>query len=375
MRILVTCDDISMGGGAERVVANLSNAFVENGCEVLVYSLNRSFVDLPYDYDKRVKFKGCLKGIGFPKPKRFLGKVWREIKRIVMFPIIYYCNTDVERQFKKGLKEFKPDFVICNTHSNQLNKIFLNKIGAKGIKIVHNCFEFYDKYKIDLSAFANVVLLTSQQISDFKSKYPHTHFYVIPNFIPQIPKQTINYSQKNVLSVGRLCEQKGYSRLIDIWAIIQKDSVFKEWKLSIVGEGNLRLQIEKKIKDLQLEKSILLKPFTKEVEKEYLQASVYVMTSLYEGFPMVLIEAESYGLPCLAFDIKTGPSSIIENDKSGFLIKDDDIEDYVKKLKSLMQNQELRENMGGESKRIAQTYFSKEVVMKQWFELFKQISI
>lgn len=375
LRILITCDDISRGGGAERVVANLSNAFVENGCEVWVYSLKRCFVDLPYHYDERVKLRGCLNGISFSKPKSFTGKVWREIKRIVMLPIIYYFNMDVERQFKRRLKSFKPDFVICNTHDNKLNKIFFKKVKTKGIKIVHNCFEFYEKRKIDLSVFPNVVLLTSREMNSFRQKYPNLHFYTIPNFIPKIPQENGNYSQKNVLAVGRFDKQKGYFRLIDIWQIIQQDLAFKGWKLIIVGDGELKLEIQEKIKTLYLEDSIILKPFTKEIEQEYLQASIYVMTSHYEGLPMVLIEAESFGLPCIAFDINTGPSDIIENEKSGYLVEDNDLEGYAEKLKTLMQDQNLRESMGKRAKEIVQEKFSKEVIMKKWFELFERLSM
>lgn len=376
LRILITCDDISMGGGAERVVANLSNAFVENGCEVWVYSLNRGFVDLPYHYDERIKLRGCLNGMGFSKPKNLLGKVWREIKRIVMFPIIYYFNTDVERQFKWGIKSFKPDFIICNTHSNKLNKILSQKNNKnKTIKIVHNCYEFYNKFKINLEIFENIVLLTAQDFKAFKQKYPQANFHIIPNFIPEISQQNVDYVNKVVLSVGRFAKQKGFSRLIDIWQIIQQDLVFKGWKLIIVGDGELKLEIQEKIKVKNLQDSIILKPFTKEIEKEYLQASIYAMTSLFEGLPMVLVESASFGLPQISFDINTGPSDIIENEKSGFLIPDGDLEGYAEKLKALMQNQNLRESMGKRAKEIAQEKFSKEVIMKKWFELFERLSM
>lgn len=376
LRVLITCDDISMGGGAERVVANLSNALVEKGCEVWVYSLNRGFVDLPYHYDERIKLKGCLNGMGFSKPKNLLGKVWREIKRIVMFPIIYYFNTDVERQFRRGIKSFNPDFIICNTHSNKLNKILSRENNkSRSIKIVHNCCEFYNKFKIDLEIFENIVLLTAQDFKAFKQKYPQANFHIIPNFIPEIPRQNVDYVNKVVLSVGRFAKQKGFSRLIDIWQIIQQDLVFKGWKLIIVGDGELKLEIQEKIKTKNLQDSIILKPFTKEIEQEYLQASIYVMTSLFEGLPMVLIEAASFSLPQISFDINTGPSDIIENEKSGFLIPDGDLEGYAEKLKALMQDQNLRESMGKRAKEIVQEKFSKEVIMKKWFELFERLSM
>ena len=82
---------------------------------------------------------------------------------------------------------------------------------------------------------------------------------------------------------------------------------FKEWQLIIVGDGILKKELESKIKALNLQESVILKPFTKQIEQEYLSASIYAMSSHFEGFGMVLVEAFSYALPCVAFDVKTGP--------------------------------------------------------------------
>ena len=101
-----------------------------------------------------------------------------------------------------------------------------------------------------------------------------------------------------------------------------------------------------------------------------MQASIYVMTSHFEGLPMVLVESASFGLPQISFDINTGPSDIIENEKSGFLIPDGDLEGYAEKLKTLMQNQNLRESMGKRAKEIAQEKFSKEVILLKWQKMF-----
>ena len=88
---------------------------------------------------------------------------------------------------------------------------------------------------------------------------------------------------------------------------------------------------------------------------------------------MVLIEAQSYALPTISFDIATGPSDIIENEKSGYLIKDNDLNEYATKLKTLMSDESLRAKMGAKSKEIVKSKFSKDVVMKQWENLFKKL--
>ena len=145
-----------------------------------------------------------------------------------------------------------------------------------------------------------------------------------------------------------------------------------QWKLIIVGDGILKSEIESKIKALNLQDSIIIKPFTKDIESEYLSASIYAMASHFEGFGMVLAEASSYALPCIAFDIATGPSDIIEHNQSGFLIADNNLESYAKHLIKLMIDESMRERFGSEAKRIVRERFSKEVIMEKWRELFSE---
>ena len=146
-----------------------------------------------------------------------------------------------------------------------------------------------------------------------------------------------------------------------------------QWKLIIVGDGILKKELESKIKALNLQDSIILKPFTKDIEREYLNASIYAMSSHWEGFGMVLVEASSYGLPCIAFDVKTGPSDIIENEKSGFLVADNDLQGSADKLMLLMRDENLRQNFGTKAKKLVSERFGKEMVMKEWQGLFDKL--
>ena len=145
----------------------------------------------------------------------------------------------------------------------------------------------------------------------------------------------------------------------------------REWKLIIVGDGVLKGEIESKIRALNLGESVILKPFTKDIESEYLGASIYAMASHFEGFGMVLAEASSYELPCIVFDIATGPSDIIEHNKSGFLVADNDLQGYADKLIALMNDESMRVRFGKEAKKLVEKRFSKEVVLQKWADLFR----
>ena len=369
-KILIVVPDLSIVGGRERVVANLSNELVKN-YKIYIISIFNANKNIVFDYSKNIELikLSDIKEITLPNVKNPFFKILRELAR----PLVRFANRIIikimSRRFIKLAKEIEPDIIIDNSDSF-INGKFAVKNSAV-IKLIHGKFDIYKNFNLD--GLQNFVLLSSQELDSYKTKYPNSNFYIIPNFLPNISNLNTNYSQKVVVSVGRLSKEKGFLRLIDIWKLIQDSSEFKDWKLHIVGDGELKEKIENKIKDLNLTNSIILKPFTKDVESEYLGASIYAMTSHFEGFGMVLIEAQSYALPTISFDIATGPRDIIENDKSGYLIEDNDLNEYANKLKTLMQDESLRAKMGAKSKEIVKSKFSKEVVMKQWMELFERL--
>ena len=370
MKIMLIMNDISLFGGVERVVANLSNNFIKEH-EVYVVSIFNVNRNIPFIYDERIKIIKLSKfqKIVLKNMKNPIIKVFRELSR----PFVRIINKNIEKQIANRLKQsilnLRPDIIIDNSY-NFTNNIFDETMCA--VKFVHGKFEHYHEL-VTLHNFKNIILLSSQELDSYKNEYPNSNFYVIPNFLPSIADLNTNPAQKVVLSVGRLTDQKSFLRLIDIWNLVQNGGKFADWKLKIVGDGELKEQILAKIKELNLENSIELKPFTTEVEKEYLSASIYAMSSHFEGLPMVLIEASACALPCIAFDVATGPRDIIDDGKSGYLVADNDLQEYANKLQILMSDENLRVQMGAKSKEIAKAKFSKEVVLKQWEEMFERI--
>ena len=231
------------------------------------------------------------------------------------------------------------------------------------------------KMRKKLALFDTLVILSHAEFNIWQ-RY-HNFVRVIPNFLPQIPSLSTTYSQKAVLSVGRLSKEKGFFRLLDIWQILAQNKEFEcefqKWQLIIVGDGVLKKELESKIKALNLQESVILKPFTKQIEKEYLSASIYAMTSHFEGFPMVLLESASYGLAPISFDIKTGPSDIIADEKSGFLVADNDLQGYADKLMLLMCDENLRQKFGTKAKQLVSEKFGKNAVMKEWQGFFDEM--
>ncbi|WP_139453551.1 glycosyltransferase family 4 protein [Campylobacter armoricus] len=375
MKILIMDIDITLKGGVARVVSNLANA-LSNTHQVDILSVYKKN-ELFFEIDKEINIYFLN-----DKEQKYTSKdIYRKYKYNVLLYLLFklkfkykyfYERMQIYFQNKK-IKQFSLKYdVVINNNYFLFNQKNFEKV--KTIQIMHGNFIYYSKDLLkNLKYFNTLVILSNKQINEWK-KY-HKNIQVIPNFIPSILKKSNDYKQKNVLSIGRfeLNDEKGFLRLIEIWNLVQKNKKYQGWTLTIVGEGDLKNTIEEKIKENNLENSIILKPFTKEIEKEYLNASVYVMCSHYEGFPMVLIEASSYALPIISFDINTGPSELIENEKSGFLINDGNLKEFAKKLCILMDDESLRKTMGGGAKDIVKVKFSKEVIIKKWAKLLKNI--
>jgi Glycosyltransferase len=142
-----------------------------------------------------------------------------------------------------------------------------------------------------------------------------------------------------VIAVGRLEWQKGFDRLIKIWAIVSKEH--PDWCLDIFGEGTLETDLRKAIQDAQLN-NISILPFTQKISMEYANSSILVQTSRFEGFSLALLEAVRHGLPCITFDYPYGPRDLIDNGENGYIIEDDNKKPLGGKPCYLMEHHELR---------------------------------
>ncbi|WDL75016.1 glycosyltransferase family 4 protein [Helicobacter winghamensis] len=342
-KILLTIGDITIKGGAERVVVNLANAFVEYGYDVEILSFYKGGSKESYVLDSKVKLK-------------FLNTTSMDNKRkSLMYRLFYkiYESYWLNKHYKDK------DFIIFN---NSPHYPLFKCEKTHYVKIMHTASN--GRYLGRYNFFDALVLVSSKEL-EFWQRH-HKNVRTISNFLPSIPKERTDYKQKVVLSVGRMTDndEKGFKRLIEIWNLVCKQ--YKDWKLCIVGEGESRDEIVAKIKEYQLEDCVILENFTDKISEKYLSSSVYAMTSYAEGLPMVLLEASSYGLPCVSFDIKTGPRDIIEHQKSGFLITDEDLQEYARQLEQLMESESLREKMGEYAKQRVAKKFSKEAIMQEW---------
>lgn len=347
MKISIVLRDITERGGGERVCVNLANAFSEK-YQVQIISFYRAYQELSYPLNPKVELRFLSQ-----KGEKSGGKLFAFFKRIFYRYVL---------SFKAITFLKKSEIILANDRA--LTPLF--RKNKKYIRLWHLNFR-----KKSFALFDALVVLSSKEINKWKTL--HFNVWVIPNFLPFDSKERTQYHQKNMISVGRMDrgDQKGFLRLVEIFAKIAPK--YPDWTLTLVGEGKLKGEIEEKIKRLDLGDRIILKPFLQNISQEYLKASFYVMASHFEGFGMVLAESALYGLASVAFDICSGPSDLIAENQTGFLIQDGDLDAFASKMEILMSSENIREEMGGKAKAKMQNEFLQDAVLLQWEALFSSL--
>ncbi|MDD5990771.1 MAG: glycosyltransferase family 4 protein [Paludibacteraceae bacterium] len=172
---------------------------------------------------------------------------------------------------------------------------------------------------------------------------------------------------KTILAVGRLHEQKGFDLLLQAWKPIEK--TYSDWSLRIVGEGPKRAELEAQIESQSL-KRVVLAGATNNVLDEYEAASIFVLSSRYEGLPLALIEAMWCGLPCIAFDCPQGPAELLAENR-GWLVPNGDIAELTAQIAYALSHPEEALKCAQKAQIFAQTTYSEAAIMPQWVQLIE----
>lgn len=192
---------------------------------------------------------------------------------------------------------------------------------------------------------------------------------VIYNPLPFLPDKQSDTTSKQVIAVGRYMPQKGFDRLIPAWKIVNQRH--PDWTLSIYGDG-MRQQLQQQIDKLEISSSCLLKHSVENIVEKYCESSIFVLSSRYEGFGMVIIEAMACGVPPVSFTCPCGPRDIITDGKNGLLVENGDIEGLAEKICYLIENEKLRLEMGKQARADIDRFKIENIAM-QWKTLFESV--
>ncbi|AYY54596.1 glycosyltransferase family 4 protein [Acinetobacter baumannii] len=211
-----------------------------------------------------------------------------------------------------------------------------------------------------------VVTLTQNDKEQF-DKF-HSNVIVIPNFSPFPIISSPQNNTKQIVTIGRLTDQKNYIHLLQAWEKIYQS--IPDWQLNIYGEGEHKEMLQNYISKRFL-KNVSLKGSTSNVKEVYERSSFFVMSSKYEGLPMVLIEAQSFGLPIVSYNCPYGPSDVIQENQNGLLVEDQNIDKLAEAILKLASSPNLLDRFSKESLLNAKKY-QPEQILKIWNEKILQ---
>ena len=252
-----------------------------------------------------------------------------------------------------------------------------------GLNVRHICWEHFN-YHVDLgkasrrlarklaARFADDVITLTERDKQLwlANTTCKAHITAIPNPVTIALPININpEKEKLFLAVGRLTYQKGCDLLLQAWA--QVAPLHPDWRLHIVGDGEDKAMLEQLRRDLNIEASTELLPKTNNIAAHYQQAAFFVMSSRFEGLPLVLIEAQAYGLPIVSFNCDTGPAEIIKHGETGWLCEAGDVADLSDKISNAVScfNEEVTYKSFSQHSKENRNEFSVDVIIDKWSDL------
>ena len=366
-----------MAGGVERVLTLKANYFAEHfGYDVTIILTEGK--DKPLYYPLSDKVKVVDLNIGFEElwTCSFIKKIFVYLKKQRLY----------KKLLKQELMRIRPDITISLLR-REINFLPSIKDGSKKIGELHVNRSNYRNFEQDDTNFLKNLfskLWMSNLVSNLKrldqfvvlTEEDHQNWpeldnvVVIPDPLTFSSSTYSSLTEKRVIAVGRYVYQKGFDLLLKSWAIVEKKC--PDWILTIIGQGE-RLQYETLIDELNLDRKRckLLGP-TERIQEEYMSSSFLVMSSRFEGFGMVLVEAMACGLPVISFDCPCGPKDIIQNHIDGILVEKGNIEKLAEAIIWMIQHPEKCKVMAIKAVDNVQR-FKIDQIAEQWKSLFESL--
>lgn len=375
MKIVYVIASLETSGGTERIVSEKANYLADVfGYDVTIICYDQhenssNFYFLSDNVKQRQLGLQMYSQYRYAYPKR----LWKK----------YVLRSHLKRALSKVVKEINPDFLIGISHFRadivctidcKTKKIIESHVPRSFIENTNNKYinDIYKRY-YDMRYFhviekkADMIITLTERDRELWSEAKRVE--TIPNFSNIHIDQVCDHKKKRVITVGRLSKEKGFDRLLVIWKLVVNKH--PDWHLDIFGDGDMKNKLEQKIK-LGNITNVTLCGTTNQISKELSKSSICVSTSYYEGFSLVLLEAITHGVPCVAFDCPYGPRTIIEDGKCGYLVENGHIPQFVEKLCTLMENEQLRIEFSKASIERSK-FFNIDAIMLQWKKLFEEL--
>ena len=364
-------------GGIEKSIAALANLLADD-YEVEIISSYQLFDKPAFDIDPRVEVRYLITKY---KPNR---EAWKS--SIKHLRPISFVKESFNSVMTLALRRSTMIRAIENCHSDIIistRDLFNTWLGTYGRKSCYKIGWEHNHYHGDMSYADKVtksarnldaLVLVSDSLRKFYKKQlaaTKCKCFYIPNMLDSVPDQLSKLNEKRLISVGRLSREKGYEDLLDVFKLIHQEE--PSWRLDIIGDGAQKNLLGDRIFNEGLKECVTLHGFQDKtfINNLLSQSSIYLMTSVTESFGIVLIEAMSYGLPCVAFDSAEGATELIQDGVNGYLISYRNKEEYAKKVVELIRNKKLRTKLGSAGRKTSLNY-TGDKVKRDWIKLLKR---
>ena len=367
MKLIYCHADVYNPGGMERVLLNKLRGWVERGYETMVVTTDQHGRPPFYEFPPEVRMVDL--GINYKDDNdknpiaKTLGYLRRRRKhREALTELLMRERPDIVVSLFPSESSFIPDIQDGSLKMLELhfNKLFRLQYNRKGLLGLADRIRTKQDEKL-VRKFDNFIVLTRQD-AEMWGNLPNLS--VMPNAAVTMPHIEHKPGNHRVIAVGRLDYQKGFDRLLDAWALIPAE-LRKFWHLDIFGQGEWEEKLKQQIVTLGIDESAAVNKPTDKIFDEYAASDFLVMTSHYEGFPMVMIEAMACGVPTVCFDFLCGPRDIIANGINGIVVPEGDLQALATAMQQLMERPEQLQHLSDQAKRISEEY-SQEVIMKRW---------
>lgn len=352
--------DIRNLAGTERAMFSVANGLAQDGnYKVIIISTIGTRKDIKYELDPKVKII-CLNILN--AKRQYLQLTWRLNKCIISEKISYFISVE----------SISVIFTLPSFFTSRMVR------NVKFIVWEHFNFSVDLGKKLRITArqlarrFANgIVVLTDTDLQLWqKERKPKAKMVAINNPSPfPVNHMEYNVNSKIFIAIGRLTYQKGFDRLVKIWKKFLDVNPLTDWKLMIIGSGPDEQKLKELAMELNIPDSLVWVSNTPHIKSFYENAAALLMTSRFEGLPMTLIEAQSYGLPIIAYDCLTGPAEVVTKN-SGILVEDDNEIEFVRALQTISNNTELRLNMSKSAKHEV-LRFDPKLIAEKWLSFVK----
>ena len=360
-------------GGIENAIASLANLLCEK-YSVEILSVYRLYNEPVYDLDNRIKvtYVSNIK----PNKKEMLYFLKRKNFTMLFKGLGDSAKTGYVKYIKTAncLRKLDTDVIIS---TRTVHNFLVSKFASKHIKKIawehnhHNDNNKYIKALVSSCKKMDYFVSVSKELSEFYRSYLGDKVFYIPNCLDKVPNKLSKLDSKNLISVGRLSKEKGFD---DLLKLFKKISVMHpDWKLNIIGDGMEKNNLLELANELKLGDKVNFHGYQNKdyINETLLDSSIYIMTSHTESFGIVLIEAMSFGIPCLSYTSAQGANEIIDDGKNGYLIKNRSEEEMIKNIDCLINDEKLRKKLGKEA-RIKSKEYSGEVVLEKWSKLINK---